>query len=578
MNKTKRSVQSGFTLIEALIAFLVLTIGLVGAGLFHAELIGESGTSKTRALAVKLVERGLEEQRVALVPGDYTGLDTGGVYAPLETYTSSTAVYTLTYRVQDVSDAAPSVSPNFENYKRLDVKAAWSNSDGAAQEVELSTLFTWLNPAKSLDNSDQAGVGSGSNVAAIQRPDGAAVAVARTTVTQTHSAAEIGEVVQIDGTNIYAVKIADGAVDDTLVTAIELKNTASQIMTVTGDLYIKTLAHSDALTASPDVLTSAGGGCVVFQTAAEIAAGETNLAHYTCLFGEGWFGNIGILGADSRDKVCPSSARSYKYLIVDPDEYTWTATAAVPSLPAELIGQSGLVRFTNLSGSGPFIATPGTEPDNGYFELFEHVESASIESFKSVPNRSGNVLVQHFVVIKKPGANDCASGSWSDGDGFIYDHSTTSAGASTTIDVSSDSVILGYVFASVEFTSVLHIDSTVTQDLGVAEALQAGLVIGVNPDPSVNTVCTQTGLVLGDGDLFGLHPIMNDVYIDFACPVTVGWTGDVIATFDNDDAGSTGITVANSPFTVTTPVRQDTELLAPLFPLELECLGSCTLP
>ena len=70
-----RKKEAGFTLLEALIAFLIITIGMAGAALFQSELIAESGASKARSVAVKLAEKELEEQRALLIESDYSSLD-----------------------------------------------------------------------------------------------------------------------------------------------------------------------------------------------------------------------------------------------------------------------------------------------------------------------------------------------------------------------------------------------------------------------------------------------------------------------------------------------------------------------
>ena len=58
-----RSKQSGFTLIEALIAFVVLSVGIVGTLLFHANLLADSNDNKSKLEAMAIAEKWMEVNR-----------------------------------------------------------------------------------------------------------------------------------------------------------------------------------------------------------------------------------------------------------------------------------------------------------------------------------------------------------------------------------------------------------------------------------------------------------------------------------------------------------------------------------
>ena len=62
MRKTSRG-QRGFTLLEALIAFVVLAGGLLAAFRFHTTTMAVTAESKIRSEAVALAEQKLEELR-----------------------------------------------------------------------------------------------------------------------------------------------------------------------------------------------------------------------------------------------------------------------------------------------------------------------------------------------------------------------------------------------------------------------------------------------------------------------------------------------------------------------------------
>ena len=132
--------ERGFTLLEALIAFVVLAGGLLAVFRFHSTTMGVTAEAKVRAEATALAEQKLEELRNfqtveqfdALVV-DGTGL---GDYADVD----YAAAFTLAWdRVEAYGDG--------DNPRQVNVTVSWTDRDTSAQSVVLSSII-WRNEPK----------------------------------------------------------------------------------------------------------------------------------------------------------------------------------------------------------------------------------------------------------------------------------------------------------------------------------------------------------------------------------------------------------------------------------------------
>jgi len=231
------SEERGFTLIEALIAFVVLTVGILGALLFHGQLLSSSAENKTKLEAVQIAESIIEQTRADLAtatavnfPTKVLALSYPPVNGKLNTYTISLGTPTI------VVSGAPATY-------ELPISVTWP-VDGSTKTLTLSTYFGHID-LTSITPTGEVGGGSGSDTYAgdIPLPTGTMRAVERVQLVAGTIAAEDiekqqGNVVLYDsgdekGTLEVAIKI-DGT---NYVKLGEFDSADNEIFTITGRIY-----------------------------------------------------------------------------------------------------------------------------------------------------------------------------------------------------------------------------------------------------------------------------------------------------------------------------------------------------
>ena len=437
--------QRGFTLIEALIAFVVLTVGLIGASLFQSNLIGEVADTKTRLEAIKLATFYAEKLRSASTLEEFNTLMSGS------TVSSSGSAETYSITVSPVS--VDSSISNFASQAKISV--SWSTSS-----VSVESIVTWQDPRFVL-NIDEAGVKStfDDGLGLVAFPAGKASAVDRDVMSV--SAGSPGDVVSqaVDSSIVYGVSV-DGA--SSPIALVQVNDVHTPIIRIDGYVVNNSVSPitSSVLDYIPsasggsssviDVRSSAGSNCIVY----EIDAGR-NYGKYVCLMSEGWTGNIVVdqypaetnkTLLDYSNYVCYSSPRGYKYLILDLSDNVESGAiiSGVSASSASFVvsgaetflnvtygdtSSSATIQVTGQSGLVRFVSTGGYSWDDYFWHNPNLVNSTGFISVEGW----GDVKDQNFFLSKKSGNKDsCVEFS---GDLTTTLNSISNAELSTSFDL-----------------------------------------------------------------------------------------------------------------------------------------------
>ncbi len=157
MHDRKR--MSGFSLIEALIAFLIIGVGLLGAAKMQALLSTDSAVSQQRDEAVVVAQDLIERFRSFSVLTSTAG---SVAYADItnsataETVAGVNASYSRSWTVEEccidqssLANACPAANcgSNEMRWKNLSVTVAWTDKGNNANSVNLVTKIARLEPS-----------------------------------------------------------------------------------------------------------------------------------------------------------------------------------------------------------------------------------------------------------------------------------------------------------------------------------------------------------------------------------------------------------------------------------------------
>jgi len=402
--------QSGFTLIEALIAFVVLSVGIVGALLFHSNLLKESSDNKARIEAVKIAERLIEEQRRNLYGSNASlaaAMSTLDLLTPYQ-ITGTHEVYTIDW------SSSGTVSGATDVYNQS-LNVSW----GSGESVNLATFYSYMDFNKTI-NPDDVGTGSGGEYdGSIPLPTGTLSAVERlelldpSIVSGAESVAGDGQLLKYVDPDTGEDRVAIQLDENTVVQLAKLSGPQNEIFTISGEIYnldppnrmlekfddVYEVRDADGKTLTYnydiiDVRASAGANCIItdFENSGSVGL----WARYVCVAGTGWNGyvypflrvedpktvsdyDLELLTAGNL--VCAPRQRNYRYYTialenaanggVSPETFSddfipligasQSATSILGTVSGALVGQSGLVRFykdqdsVDLSVSGEGI-------------------------------------------------------------------------------------------------------------------------------------------------------------------------------------------------------------------------------
>ena len=316
----KKNTQ-GFTLIEALIALTVTSLGALALASFQTDLTKTGGLNKTRSEALVLAEAKLATFKNKTSQTHYnTALNVGGPYDdPDNPLTGTNASFTRQWTVTDNTDP---------NRKQVEVTVSWGAL--TTDKVTLMTVLTWTNPG----NSNLDGIAGANQATPLQSPspnNNSSILDSNLTISQ---APEDAPTETEPDSGLFKTKDVEGntilidVTDNILLTCF-----GNTLLEIKGTVYTATANKLDDI----DVAVSRFGYCAFNSGTQQISApyscfvcGNDNIENPDNPVGPGgWRGKVGLTGlVDSgggREKVCqsehindinsePSTAREYTTL------------------------------------------------------------------------------------------------------------------------------------------------------------------------------------------------------------------------------------------------------------------------
>lgn len=415
MSTFKRSRRPfGFVLIEALIALLLISVGLIGVSKLQALSISGAGDAKARSEAMALSQSVLEQLRNILIRTNYTGTAAYSVTPPWGNsptlsfassgspilVTGTNAVYTLSWTV------AANGSPEA---RLLRLATTWTDRTNTTRRIDLSTLIAWDDPgAQAKLNAPP--------LASPVTPTGAAKRNSPNTFSPgTGTANSDGTRLYTDGDNTTYLLKSDGSV----LLYLQSKNgTAQAFTTITGKIVFD---QNEPVPPSANVRVrlSSEGECVFdnTSTSAPVPYGVNSYTYftYTCYVGPGWYGNVGVIVDDSVN----GPEGSPTICVGDPD---YNGGISDNTLISPNSAVSGTRSYRGFKGTPGAYFSTGTEGGRLYglsYQFVGNVATALPGPFDGRPrpsdyvaygvaaNSSNNYFNQDFLLTHITGQQTC---------------------------------------------------------------------------------------------------------------------------------------------------------------------------
>jgi Tfp pilus assembly protein PilV len=317
--------QGGFSLTEALVAFVITAVGLMAIASFQTGLFSTSAYNKARTEALSLAQEKIEEfkQYTLLSEDNFIDDNADGVMDPDDTYqegpiNGQNAAFTRSWELTTVGEE-----------KQVDVTVSWQDSANQPQSVMLGTVLTWIPPRAEGDQmADLASPSVPSPTGRATIGDGNLSDYPSDQLEQVSSPGE-------DGLSEYRYDedlfLTDptGKILLTLVDACStVDGTCIDFVKISGTVYVDT-ANSNQSPEDIQVVAADASHCQrwvptgsTLANPPATASGDYLYYHYTCYLGGGWHGNIGFVttsGLQQRDKVCqgdPTSVEAWNEPVI----------------------------------------------------------------------------------------------------------------------------------------------------------------------------------------------------------------------------------------------------------------------
>lgn len=128
--------QQGITLIEAMVAALILAVAILALTGLQVKTLSNSGQSRVNTHALNFAEEKIEELRNFPLYSDYDTLGNGS-----DSESSPSATLSRSWTVTDC--------PNSATCKQVSVTVTWNDNTGTQQSVQLTSYISEDDPVKS---------------------------------------------------------------------------------------------------------------------------------------------------------------------------------------------------------------------------------------------------------------------------------------------------------------------------------------------------------------------------------------------------------------------------------------------
>lgn len=270
MGFANRKHTAGFVLLEALVAVLIVALGIMALAKLEAMVISSGGESRARSEAVALARAKTDELRNAIIKSQFVA---NGTYTSSATVTGQANTYTLHWDV---------TTPDANLEQRLiTAYVTWTNAAGNTQRVDLNTLVAWDDSITQVRLTTSTGTNLITPTGSAKRGDGNYTGRGVTTPTDNG-----------------ITKLVDTGTGKTILYLDPGSNgAAQQFTTISGRVYfdqnqISKIPHSTnvrvRLSSEGECIYDNGNGALV------TAGSDYKYFTYVCYVGPGWYGNIAV--------------------------------------------------------------------------------------------------------------------------------------------------------------------------------------------------------------------------------------------------------------------------------------------
>lgn len=141
--KTFKHIQAGFSMVEIIVAMVIIAAGLLGVAGFQGSLFSSKTESKQQSEAISMAQQKLEIMRAFGTIADFDLFTCDTADACRDTVEGTTANYTRTWAF------TPNESTASTPYKSVTVNVSWVTSTGQNKTVSLNSLLARRDPSLS---------------------------------------------------------------------------------------------------------------------------------------------------------------------------------------------------------------------------------------------------------------------------------------------------------------------------------------------------------------------------------------------------------------------------------------------